>query len=114
MNDNGEEYAGDFKICIPVRNTPENGDIYIRGTSIITQYNIYLANNTADNEQSYVIADPMYASMECVGELKWKKVVSPYGRLIVNKTDGMGKALPGAIFKLVGTDGNAERYFIVF
>lgn len=106
MNDNGEEYAGDFKICIPVRNTPENGDIYIRGTSTITQYDIYLANNTDDNEQSYVIADPMYASMECVGEMKWKKVVSPYGRLIVNKTDGMGKALPGAIFKLVGADGS--------
>ena len=106
MNDNGEEYAGDFKICIPVRNTPPSGDILIHGTSTITQYNIYLANNTDDNEQSYVMADPMYASMSCVSELKWKKVISPYGRLIVNKTDGMGNLLPGAIFKLAGADGS--------
>lgn len=106
MNENGEEYAGDFKICIPVRNMPPSGDILIHGTSTITQYNIYLANNTDDNEQSYVMADPMYASMDCVGELKWEKVISPYGRLIVNKTDGMGNPLTGAIFELKGADGS--------
>lgn len=106
MNDNGEEYAGDFKICIPVRNTPPSGDIQIHGTSTITQYNIYLANNTADNEQSYVLADPMYAPMDCVGEMKWEKVITPYGRLIVNKVDDMGNLLPGAIFKLIGNDGS--------
>lgn len=106
MNDNGEEYAGDFKICIPVRNTPESGDILIHGTSTAAQYNIYLANNTADNEQSYIIADPAYTPLNCVGEMKWKKVVTPYGRLILDKTDGMGNPLPGAIFKLVGTDGS--------
>ena len=106
MNENGSEYAGDFKICIPVRNTAENGDIMIHGTTTITQYDIYLANNTDDSEQSYVIADPLYASMDCVGELKWNKVVSPYGRLIVNKTDGMGNPLAGAIFKLQGADGS--------
>ncbi len=106
MNENGGEYAGNFKICIPVRNTPPEGDIIINATSTVTQYNIYLANNTDDTEQSYVIADPTYASMYCAGELKWKKTISPYGRLIVNKTDGMGKPLPGAIFKLTGTDGS--------
>lgn len=106
MNDNGEEYAGDFKICIPVRSTPESGDILIHGTSTAAQYNIYLANNTADNEQSYIIADPAYTPLNCVGEMKWKKVVTPYGRLILDKTDGMGNPLPGAIFKLVGTDGS--------
>lgn len=106
MNENGEEYAGDFKICIPVRNTPPNGDILIHGTSTITQYNIYLANNTDDKEQSYILADPMYAPMDCVGEMKWEKVVTPYGRLIVNKVDDMGNLLPGAIFKLIGNDGS--------
>lgn len=106
MNQNGSEYAGDFKICIPVRNTPTEGNIAIHGTSTITQYDIYLANNTDDAQQSYVIADPMYASMSCVGELKWKKVISPYGRLIVNKTDGMGNPLTGAIFELKGADGS--------
>lgn len=106
MNENGEEYAGDFKICIPVRNTPPEGDIIINATTTATQYNIYLANNTDDKEQSYVIADPTYTGMSCSGELKWKKTISPYGRLIVNKTDGMGQPLPGAIFRLTGADGS--------
>lgn len=106
MNENGEEYAGNFKICIPVRNTPPEGDIIINATTTATQYNIYLANNTDDKEQSYVIADPTYTGMSCSGELKWKKTISPYGRLIVNKTDGMGRPLPGAIFKLTGADGS--------
>lgn len=106
MNENGEEYAGNFKICIPVRNTPPEEDIIINATTTATQYNIYLANNTDDKEQSYVIADPTYTGMSCSGELKWKKTISPYGRLIVNKTDGMGQPLPGAIFRLTGADGS--------
>lgn len=106
MNENGEKYAGNFKICIPVRNTPPEGDIIINATTTATQYNIYLANNTDDKEQSYVIADPTYTGMSCSGELKWKKTISPYGRLIVNKTDGMGQPLPGAIFRLTGADGS--------
>lgn len=106
MNENGEEYAGEFKVCIPVRNTPPDGSVDINATSTVTQYAIYLANNTDDKEQSYVIADPLYASMGCVGEMKWSTLKSPYGRLVLNKTDGMGKPLPGAIFKLTGTDGS--------
>ena len=82
------------------------GDIIINATTTTTKYNIYLANNTDDKEQSYVIADPTYTGMSCSGELKWKKTISPYGRLIVNKTDGMGQPLPGAIFKLTGADGS--------
>jgi len=106
MNLNSEEYAGDFKICIPVRNAPEEATINIIATSTVTMYNIYLANNTTDSEQSYVIADPQYAYMGCNGQVKWKKVISPYGRLIVNKTDDMGNPLTGAIFELVGSDGS--------
>ncbi len=106
MNDNGSEYAGDFKICIPVRNTPESGDVIINASTTVNQYDIYLANNTTENEQSFIIADPQYAAMQCSGKLVWNKVVSPYGRIVLNKTDGMGKALPGAIFELVGTDGS--------
>ena len=105
MNENGQEYAGEFKLCIPVRNTPESGNIKLHGATTVTQYDIYLANNTENTEQSYIIADPMYAMMYCEGAMKWEKVTSPYGRIVLNKTDGMGNALPGAIFKLVGTDG---------
>ena len=105
MNENGQEYAGEFKLCIPVRNTPESGNIKLHGATTVTQYDICLANNTENTEQSYIIADPMYAMMYCEGAMKWEKVTSPYGRIVLNKTDGMGNALPSAIFKLVGTDG---------
>ncbi len=106
MNENGSEYAGDFKLCIPVRHAGDSGDILLRGTSTVTQYAIYLANNTDDTEQSYVIADPLYTSMYCYGEMKWNKVDSPYGRLVLNKSDDMGNPLPGAIFELKGSDGS--------
>lgn len=106
MNSNGEEYAGSFKLCIPIRHTPPSGNIVLRGTSTITQYSIYLANNTDDTEQSFVIADPLYTSMYCYGEMNWEKIGSPYGRLVLNKTDGIGNPLPGAIFKLEGNDGS--------
>lgn len=106
LNLNDEEYAGDFKICIPVRNTAESGEINLIATATTAQYSVYLANNTDETEQSYVIADPQYAFMGCNGQIKWKKVVSPYGRLIVNKTDDMGNPLTGAIFELVGSDGS--------
>lgn len=88
-------------------------EMYLSGGNATVAYNpddvtnaIYLANNTDDTEQSFVIADPLYTSMYCYGEMKWSKVSSPYGRLVLNKTDGMGNALPGAIFELVGTDGS--------
>ena len=105
MNENGSEYAGDFKVCIPVRNTPKNGNISLHASSVITQYDIYLANNTDNSEQSFVIADPQYAPMSCTGTMKWDTVTSPYGRLVVNKIDGMGNPLQGAIFKLTGSNG---------
>ncbi len=105
MNENGEEYAADFKVCIPVRNTPESGRIVMNAKAIVTQYGIYFANNSTETEQSFIIADPTYSEMSCVGEMKWAKVESPYGRLVVNKTDGMGNPLQGAIFVLTGSDG---------
>ena len=98
-------FKHDYFIELWTDTAPE-GDIIINATTTTTKYNIYLANNTDDKEQSYVIADPTYTGMSCSGELKWKKTISPYGRLIVNKTDGMGQPLPGAIFKLTGADGS--------
>ena len=110
MNENGMEYAGDFKVCIPVRNTPKSGNITFQANATITQFNIYFANNQTDTEQSFVIADPMYAPMSCTGTMKWDTVTSPYGRLVVNKVDGMGNPLQGAIFKLTGSNGKTDVY----
>ena len=44
MNENGSEYAGDFKVCIPARNTPKSGNITFQANATITQLNIYFAN----------------------------------------------------------------------
>lgn len=106
MNDNGTEYAAAFKIAMPVRATPPDGDVIIHGTTTVTQYNIFLANNTDASEQSFVIADPLYGSAYCTGGLKWTTVVTPYVRLVVNKTDEMGAPLEGAAFTLTGSDGS--------
>lgn len=106
MNDNGTEYAAAFKIAMPVRATPPDGDVVIHGTTTVTQYNIFLANNTDASEQSFVIADPLYGSAYCTGGLKWATVVTPYARLVVNKTNEMGAPLEGAAFTLAGSDGS--------
>ena len=106
INANGEEYAGEFKICIPVRLAGPSGDITIHATTTAAQYNIYLANNDTETEQSYIIADPMYCSLWCSGAIKWNTIKPAYGRLIVNKTDDMANPLSGAIFKLTGVDGS--------
>ena len=107
LNDNGSEYYGQFKICMPTRATPENGTVYIRATSTVSQFDLYLANNTNQTEQSYIIADPAYASVRATGALKWNKVVTPYGKLILQKVDGFGNPLKGAVFKLTGADGSS-------
>ena len=105
INPNGSEYWGTFKICMPVLMTPENGEVIINSTTTATQYNIYLANNTDYTEQSYIIADPAYASLQAQATLKWETKKSIYGRVIVQKVDGSGQPLEGAVFLLEGTNG---------
>ena len=104
---NGNEYRGEFKLCMPVRATPDTGTVGIYATTSAAQYNLYLANNTNAKQQSYIIADPAYTDLTAVAALKWNKVVSPYGRLIVNKIDGSGRPLAGAIFKHRGVEPRA-------
>lgn len=105
LNENGSEYIGTFKICLPVLMTPANGNVTIKSSSTITQFNIYQARNDESTEQSYVIADPMYAPMTAQGTIKWATIKSLYGTLLVQKVDGSGKPLAGASFTLIGSDG---------
>lgn len=119
INDNGAEYYGAFKLCMPVSMTPDNGDVTLHSSSIITQYNVYQALNTDHTEQSYVIADPLYAPMTASGTLRWITKDAIRGRLLVEKVDGSGKPLAGASFKLEGggktyngtSDANGEIIF---
>jgi len=108
LNSNGSEYSGEFKLCIPAREVGDNGNITLHAYSTITQYKIYLANNPDHSEQSYVIADPLYAPMSCEATFKWTKVSPPYGRLIVHKVNDTGTPLAGAVFSLISTDGSSS------
>lgn len=100
LNDNGSEYFGQFKICMPVRATPESGTATIRATSSVSRFDLYPANNTNQTEQSYIIADPGYASVRTAGALTWKKVVTPCGKLILRRVDGYGQPLAGAVIRI--------------
>ena len=58
LNSNGVEYFGTAKLCIPASTVPNSGEITINCASYVMQYNIYLARNDNNTEQSYIIADP--------------------------------------------------------
>jgi uncharacterized surface anchored protein len=102
LNDNDSEYWGACKIWIPVNTADANGDITIKGSTTANQYNIYRADNPEWAEQSYIIADPATTPLQAAATLRWKTTQSIYGKLIVEKIDGMGRPLAGAIFALDG------------
>lgn len=104
--ENNSEYRGEFKLCMPVRATPESGNVGLYATASVAQYNLYLANNTNSREQSYIIADPAYTELTGSAAVRWNKVTSPYGIVLLNKVNGQGSPLPGAIFRLKGNDGS--------
>ena len=101
MNDNGSEYYGIFKLCLPVSTTPSDGNITIRSSSEVTQYNIFLADNPEYSEQSFVIADPAYTPISAIGTFRWVTTTSIFGSILLLKTDGSGKPLMGATLPFV-------------
>jgi len=64
LNANGSEFYGAFKVCIPVDNVSDSGSFTIKATGGVAQYNLYLANNPAAKEQSYIISDPGYITLD--------------------------------------------------
>ena len=108
LNDNGFEYAGKAKLCIPVDTAPNQGEITVRCASYIMQYEIYLAHNEVVYEQSYIIADPSKGTQTANAVLKWGSEQTEFGALQVTKVGGGGQALAGATFTLVGSDGSSR------
>lgn len=106
LNDNGYEYSGTAKLCIPVDTVPESGEITIRCGSHVAQYNIYLARNDDNTSQSYIIADPGKTSLTADAMLKWGGHITETGELEVLKVDGSNAPLSGAKFTLRGSDGS--------
>lgn len=106
MNVNGSEYYGAFKVCIPVDNVTDTGSFQIKSIGGVAQYNLYLAYNPSATEQSYIISDPGYTTLESSATLKWNgESDTDLASLQVVKSDGAGTPLAGAIFQLTGSKG---------
>ena len=106
LNYNGWEYSGHAKLCIPVDTATPSGEITIHEAAQVMQYEIYLANNESNSEQSYIIADPSKGTKEADCVLSWGGIDTETGRIQVNKVGGGGSPLEGARFVLTGTDGS--------
>ena len=106
LNENGYEYMGAVKLCLPVDTTPNSGEITINSASYVMQYDIFLARNDTSYEQSYILADPSQGTVTADAVLSWGGPLTEHGRLEIMKVDGNGNPLAGAKFTLSGTDGS--------
>ena len=108
LNSNGFEYYGVAKMCVPVDTVPNSGEIKVNCGAFIMQYEIYLAKNDVNYEQSYIIADPSKGSLNANATLQWGGPQTEQGSLQVLKTSTGGLPLSGARFTLTGTDGSSR------
>lgn len=106
INYNGSEYCGRAKLCIPVDTVTPSGEITIHEAAQIMQYEIYLANNESNSEQSYILADPSKGTMEADAVLSWGGIETETGKIQITKVGAGGSPLEGAKFTLTGTDGS--------
>ncbi len=106
INSNGMEFYGKVKLCIPADTATPSGEITIRSAALIMQYEIFLAENPNDSQQSYIIADPSKGTQEADAVLSWGGVTTETGIVQVQKVGGAGTPLAGAKFLLTGTDGS--------
>ena len=108
LNSNGFEYFGVAKMCVPVDTVPNSGEIKVNCGAFIMQYEIYLAKNDVNYEQSYIIADPSKGTLTANATLQWGGPQTEQGSLQVTKTSTGGLPLSGAKFTLTGTDGSSR------
>ncbi|RKI65345.1 hypothetical protein D7V91_14440 [bacterium 1xD42-67] len=106
LNSNGEEYYGTFKVCIPVDNAAAEGSFTIKAIGGVAQYNLFLAYNPSASEQSYIVADPGYTTLEAQAPFKWSGSDLPENAsLQIVKAGAGGAPLEGAEFTLTGSGG---------
>ena len=107
LNSNGEEYYGAFKVCIPVDNVAAEGSFTIKATGGVAQYNLFLAHNTSASEQSYIVADPGYTTLDAQIPFSWNGIddLPETASLQVVKAGAGGSPLEGAKFTLTGDKG---------
>ena len=106
LNSNGSEFYGTFKVCIPIDNVSTEGSFTIKATGGVAQYNLYLAYNPAASEQSYIISDPGYTTLDAQIPFKWSGTEeTDTASLQVIKAGAGGAPLEGAEFTLTGDKG---------
>ncbi|MEG0755850.1 MAG: SpaA isopeptide-forming pilin-related protein, partial [Oscillospiraceae bacterium] len=108
VNANGAEYYGKAKLCIPVETATPSGEITLHSAAKIMQYEIYLAYNKKNTQQSYIISDPSKGTQDANAVLTWGSELTEKGKLHITKVGGGGMVLPGATFTLAGTDGSTR------
>lgn len=106
LNYNGFEYRCKAKLCIPVDTVTNSGEITLHCAASIMQYEIFLAENEDNTEQSYIVADPSKGAMEADAVLSWGSKLTEDAYLYLSKVDGTGNPLAGATFTLTGSDGS--------
>jgi len=107
LNANYEEFYGAFKVAIPVDSAAAEGSFNIKAVGRAGQYNLFLAHNPTSSEQSYIVADPGYTSLEAQMPFKWtsKEELDETASLQVIKAGAGGAPLEGAEFTLIGSGG---------
>lgn len=107
LNANYEEFYGAFKVAIPVDSAAAEGSFNIKAVGRAGQYNLFLAYNPTSSEQSYIVADPGYTSLEAQMPFKWtsKEELDETASLQVVKAGAGGAPLEGAEFTLIGSGG---------
>lgn len=105
INNNGYEYWGKAKLCIPAETAPNSGEITLHSGAYVMQYEIYLAKNEDYTEQSYIIADPSKGTQTANAILSWGSEITETGNLQITKVGGGGEPLAGVEFTLSGSDG---------
>ena len=107
LNANGSEYYGAFKVCIPVDTAADEGSFTIKATGGAAQFNLFLAYNPSASEQSYIISDPGYTTLDASATFKWSGTenLPETASLQVVKAGAGGSPLEGAEFTLTGDKG---------
>ena len=106
LNSNGAEYYGAFKVCIPVDTAASEGSFTIKATGGVGQFNLFLAYNPSASEQSYIVSDPGYTTLDAQATFKWSGSDIPENAsLQIVKAGAGGSPLEGASFTLTGSGG---------
>ena len=109
LNSNGEEYYSAFKVCVPMNNTAAEGSFTIKATGGVAQFNLFLAYNSSATEQSYIISDPGYITLEVQASFKMSGTEEPdTASLQIVKKGAGGAPLEGAEFTLTGSGGTTS------